>query len=143
MALTLISGWKQDLCAVVQMGQSLKWQFFSISIYEFNFYLFFKMTGRQLLERGNVWILKIRYLFGGRGGGRAQLVSRPPLKLGTQVWIPVGAWLGSPNAWMRGEEITSCKSHIASVNLTDWHIMIVFVFLFFFNVLFDKSFFFC
>ncbi len=27
-------------------------------------------------------------------------------------------------AWMRGEEITSCKSHIASVSLSDWCIMI-------------------
>ncbi len=33
------------------------------------------------------------------------------------------SWLGSTNAWMRGEEITSCKSHIASVSLTDWCIM--------------------
>ncbi len=44
------------------------------------------------------------------GGGIAQLVSHHPVKLGTQVRIPVGAWLGSPNAWMRGEVITSCKS---------------------------------
>ncbi len=36
----------------------------------------------------------------------------------------IGAWVGSPNAWMRGEEITSCKSHIASVSLIDWGIMI-------------------
>ncbi len=32
---------------------------------------------------------------------------------------PVGASIGSPNACMGGEEITSCKSHIASVSLTD------------------------
>ncbi len=51
------------------------------------------------------------------GGGIAQLVSHPPLILGTRVWIPVGA-LDHINAWMRGEEITSCKSHIATVSLT-------------------------
>ncbi len=27
---------------------------------------------------------------------------------------------GHTNAWMRGEEITSCKSHIGSVSLPDW-----------------------
>ncbi len=59
------------------------------------------------------------------GGGIAQFVSRSPTMLGTQVRIPVGAWLRSPNACMRGEEITSCKkNHIASVSLTDWCIMI-------------------
>ncbi len=52
------------------------------------------------------------------GGGIARLVSCPTLKLGTRVQIPVGAWLGSPNTWMRGEEIANCKSHIASVSLT-------------------------
>ncbi len=46
------------------------------------------------------------------------------LKLGICVRIPVGAWLDSPNAWMRGEEIARCKSHITSVSLTDWCIMI-------------------
>ncbi len=64
-------------------------------------------------------------------GGITQLVSCPPLKLGTWVRIPVGAWLVTLNAWMRGEEITSCKSHIASVSLTDWRIMIFSRFFFF------------
>ncbi len=58
------------------------------------------------------------------GGGIAQLVSHLPLNLGTCVRIPVGAWLRSTNAWMRGEEITSCKGHIASVILTNWCILI-------------------
>ncbi len=40
------------------------------------------------------------------------------------VWIQLGAWLGSPNAWMTGGEITSCKKHKTSVSLTDWCIMI-------------------
>ncbi len=44
-----------------------------------------------------------------------------------QVPIPVEAWFRSLNAWMRGEEIISCNSHIASVNLTDWCIMIFFL----------------
>ncbi len=57
------------------------------------------------------------------------LVSHSPLKLATRVRIPVGTWLGSLNVWMRGEEITSCKSRIESVGLNDWCIMI---FLFFF-----------
>ncbi len=35
-----------------------------------------------------------------------------------------GLDLGHINAWMIGEEITSCKSHIAPVSLTDWCIMI-------------------
>ncbi len=35
------------------------------------------------------------------------------------------AWLGSPNACMKGEEITSCKSHIALVSLTNSCIMIL------------------
>ncbi len=35
-----------------------------------------------------------------------------------------GGWIGSPNAWMRGEEITSCKIHVALVSLTDWCIII-------------------
>ncbi len=52
------------------------------------------------------------------------MVSRPPLMLGTWVRIPVRAKLGSPNACMGREEITSCKSHIASVSLTDWCIML-------------------
>ncbi len=34
------------------------------------------------------------------------------------------SWLRSPNACMRGEEIASCKSHIPSVSLTNWCIMI-------------------
>ncbi len=46
---------------------------------------------------------------GGEGGGIAQMVSRLPLKLGTQVRIPVRAKLGSPNACMGREEITSFK----------------------------------
>ncbi len=54
-----------------------------------------------------------------------KLVSCLPLKLGTWIRIPVGAWLKSLNAWMRGEEITSCKSDIAPVSLTDWCIMIL------------------
>ncbi len=35
------------------------------------------------------------------GEGIAQLVSSLPLKLGNRVQIPVGAWLGWRNAWMR------------------------------------------
>ncbi len=62
-------------------------------------------------------------------GGIAQLVSRPLLMLGTQVRILVGAWLRSPNACMRGEEITCCKSHIASVNLLGWLVHNDFLFL--------------
>ncbi len=31
-----------------------------------------------------------------------------------------GLTLGHTNAWMREEEITFCKSHIASFSLTDW-----------------------
>ncbi len=69
------------------------------------------------------------------------MVSRPPLMLGTWVQIPMGldytlvigkVGLDSrhTNARMRGEEITNCKSHIASVSLTYWCIMI-FSFLFF------------
>ncbi len=57
------------------------------------------------------------------GGGIVQLLSCPPLILVTQVWIPVGTWLGSRNAWMRSEEITSCKSHIVSASLTNWYII--------------------
>ncbi len=57
-------------------------------------------------------------------GGIAQLVSRPSLNLETRVQILVGAWIGSPNAWMREEEIASCKSHIPSVSLTNWCILI-------------------
>ncbi len=57
------------------------------------------------------------------GGGIA-------LMLGTRVQIPVVAWLrfkswwglysGQTNVCMRGEEISSCKNHIAPVSLTDW-----------------------
>ncbi len=36
---------------------------------------------------------------------------------------PGGGLTWAPNACMRGEEIISCKSHIASVCLTDWCIM--------------------
>ncbi len=43
---------------------------------------------------------------------------------GTRVRIPVETLLGAPNACMRGEGIISYKSHIASVSLTDWCIMI-------------------
>ncbi len=35
----------------------------------------------------------------------------------------------SHNTWMRWEEIANCKSHIASVILTDWCIMIFYFFL--------------
>ncbi len=58
-----------------------------------------------------------------QGGGIAQFVSHPPHNLGTWVRIPVRPWLGSPNDWMRGEEIASCKSHIA-FNLTNCCIII-------------------
>ncbi len=74
-----------------------------------------------MLQDTTISILKVHWH---TGGGKDQLVSRLPLKLRTWVWIPVGDWLGSPNAWMRREEITNCKSHIASVSLTDWCIMI-------------------
>ncbi len=60
------------------------------------------------------------------GGAIAQLVSHLLSIWGPGVRIPVETWHGSPNAWMRGEEIASCKSHIASVNLTDQCIMIFF-----------------
>ncbi len=63
-------------------------------------------------------------VMGRMGGVIAQLVSCSPLMLGIQVRILVGVWLGSPNACMGGEEITSCKNYIASVSLTDWCIMI-------------------
>ncbi len=53
------------------------------------------------------------------GGGQAQLVSCPPLMLENRFQILMGARLRSPNAWMRVEEITSCKSHVASVSLTN------------------------
>ncbi len=57
-------------------------------------------------------------------GGTVQFVSCLPLNLRTQVWSLMWAWIESPYAWMRGEKITSCKSHIASVSLTNWCIMI-------------------
>ncbi len=48
-------------------------------------------------------------------GRRYSSVGKSSISL--RVQIPVGAWLGPPNAWMRGEEITSCESHIAWVSL--------------------------
>ncbi len=52
------------------------------------------------------------------------MVSCLPLNLGTWIRIPVGAWLWSSNAWIRGQEITSSKSQIAAVRLTEWCIII-------------------
>ncbi len=60
-----------------------------------------------------------------KGGGIAQLVSHLPLQLGIWVRFLVGGFdLGHPMHEWEEKRLSAVKSHIASVSLTDWCLMI-------------------
>ncbi len=70
----------------------------------------------------SIWTPKhwfYQYFIAGRG--IVQLVCHQLRMVGTQVRIPVGAWLGSSQ---RERKRLPTVCHIASISLTDWCIMI-------------------